>query len=138
MKTAGSRPPIDARILGFDREVHGNDRGEVLHVQAVYLFDAAAVDQDGYTLFPVRSWITFAEGLPKHRREQLARRYSINDEAPRRFPVAEIQGLVRVAAARNYCPHGTTGVEYDEASYEDQIEGLIEHYRATPLVAKVS
>lgn len=128
MKAVDHRPPIDARVLGIQVPVQPDDKHLLLFVQAVYLYDANALDAQGGVLHPVRVDLTFLDEVPSDRRTQLAAKYPLQD-APLRIPTCDLDRLVVNAKAFNYHDHGGTGIGYEEVSYDDQLEGLVDHYR---------
>jgi len=132
-KATSPRPPLDARVIGLPVEVSPDDARDLLFCQEVWLFDAAAPEQGQYCMHPVSLECVWADGVARRRKEQLADRYRI-EAVPRRVGTAQVDRLAAELGPRSYRGHGGTGVGYDEASYEDQLEGLVSHFRDNPLV----
>lgn len=123
--TGTDRPPIDAAVVVFSRDVSPEHRGEVLLVEASYVVDRNDVGPGGLLLHPAGVKVQLVEGVPAARSRVLERAYRGGEEAPRRVPAAEVE-----ARASRRVDIGATGVAYDEAVYEDQIEALVDHARS--------
>jgi len=139
--------PIDARVIAIDETGHYTFPAEhqpyIEKILAVYLYDAnerthlCELTASHYLRF-LHHVVHFTESgdyLPDddEMREELRTDYEVeNFNEDCYMHCADLERLEKAGTPENYYTYGATEIPYEDSDYDDQIEGLIEHFNGNP------
>ena len=139
------RLPIDARVIAIDEtelytfpEEH---KPYIEKILAVYLYDAnerthlCELTASHFMRFLYHTAVLTEEGeaLDDDKVEKLYDEYELeNYNEDQYMHCADLERLADKGTERNYLNYGETDVSYEDSEYDDQIEGLIEHFNGNP------
>ena len=129
--------PIDAYLVSFSEIDHyaikEEDRPYIQDIRGVYLFDHnqrtfCCEMTPSYWLIHLYDEVVFALNVSDEDQERLDEEYGHCGGDDIYVHCHEVDALI--AAPRPYTAHhyGGTGVGYDDSDYDEQIEGLQEHF----------
>lgn len=139
------RSPIDAHVIAIDETEHytfpAEDAPYIDRILAVYLYDAnerthlCELTPSHFLryLHHVVHLTEAGENLSDERREELYTDYEVeNFNEDVYMYCATLKRLAAAGTPENYDHYGATEVSYEDSEYDDQIEGLIEHFNGNP------
>lgn len=140
-----SRSPIDAHVIGIDETEFYTFLAEhapyIDRILAVYLYDAnerthlCELAASNYLRF-LHHVVRLTEAgvnLSDEKKEELYTEYETNNPNDNQYMhCLTLEQLAKVGPPENYYHYGATEVSYEDSDYDDQIEGLIEHFNGNP------
>lgn len=140
-----ARSPIDAHVIGIDETDHYTLPLEyqpyIKAIIAVYLYDAnerthlCELTPSHFMryLHHVVRLTEAGENLCQKGREELYDEYETdNFNEDQYMHCRDLERLAAAGTPENYDHYGATEVSYEDSDYDDQIEGLIEHFNGNP------
>jgi len=139
------RLPIDAHLIALDKTRHymfpEKHAPYIDRILAVYLYDAnerthlceLTASHFMRFLYHIVHLTEAGKNLSEKEQYALYEEYESNNHSEDQYMHCHI--LKRLAAAgtlENYDHYGGTEVSYNDSDYDDQIEGLMEHFNGNP------
>lgn len=137
------KSPIDARVIAINETEHYHLPPEhapyIRAIRGVYLYDAnqrvhlCELTPSHYLIFLYNSVLLTDEGLEldDEKRGELYDEYEYGCHGDDiHVHCSDVERLAK--ATGDYLEDGATEVSYDKCDYEEQIEGLVEHFSCNP------
>ncbi len=135
-----SRLPIDARVVAITETHHYDLPPEharyIENIRGVYLYNAnrrtycCEMTPSFWLIFLCHSILLSKEGkaIDDEVCEKLYEEYEIDNPGNNQYVhCAVIEQLTKTTS--NYLEYGATGESYEDSDYNEQIEGLVEHFQ---------
>ena len=131
--------PIDAVVVAFDETQYyvfkGDEAEYIEKILGVYLIDLNEITHcceltPSYYLRHIYDTMVLTEAgeaLDDFEKERLSQEYEFCESNDKYVHCGSIDKMVR--SGESVYSYGATDVSYEDSSYEDQIEGLMEHFR---------
>ena len=137
------RSPIDARVIAINETEYYEFPAEhapyIQAIRGIYLYDAnqhthcCELTPSYYLIFLYHSVLLTEAGkaLDDEARRVLLEEYEVcNNGEDRYVHCSTVERLAK--ATGDYLEYGATEVSYDDETYDEQIEGLIEYFGGNP------
>lgn len=131
--------PIDAHIIAIDETEYYNiapeHRQHISQIRGVYLFDTNQVTHcceltPSYYLIHLYNEVIFTDGddLDDGTRDEIEQNYAHEGSDDIYVHCHTVDGMIETAKRFTHHHYGHTGVSLDDSDYDEQIEGLREHF----------
>jgi hypothetical protein len=138
--------PIDAHVVALDETDHYNiapaDRPLIAKIRGVYLFNSnerthCCEFTPSYYLIHLYDQVFLTEdgdALDESAKDEIYQRYEHEGGDNIYVHCHTIDALVEKMGPGDHHHHGATGVDYDKSDYDEQLEGLVEHFHCNCVI----